>query len=121
MDMKAVDTFYCIRDHNPNSQTEESETAWYNAKEARENDFLCKMCQEKHGESNIIVANFFDYNIMKDTKKFESEDYYFCKMVRKIGFQIFCDLNVVVGHETNMIVDQRGLVNMTTPAGILKA
>jgi len=118
MDMKIVDTWYCLIDHNPKDQKAKKEIAIYNSKEARAANYLCPRCKEVLGQQNIILGDFFTYNIMRDKNEFEGEDYNFCKKVKRTGIQIRLDLNNVVGHEVyRLIVDQQGMHNTTTPVG----
>lgn len=40
----------------------------------------------------------FDTHIDKDTNEYLSEDYYFCKLVRSIGLDVWTDTSVKLGH-----------------------
>lgn len=118
MDMKIVDTWFCLIDHNPHDQKAKKEIAIFNSKEARASNYLCSRCKEKLNQDNIILGDFFTYNIQRSTTDFEGEDYNFCKKVKRTGIQIRLDLNNVVGHEVyRLIVDHQGLHNATTPVG----
>lgn len=102
--------FYCITNHNPPGQPKKK--AEFDWKTARDNDFLCPECKKNKGETNILVAEFFEYDLLKPGPNFESEDYYFCRIAREVGFRVFIDMNAVVSHESApMHIDERGVVN----------
>jgi hypothetical protein len=117
MDTKIVNDWFCLIDHEP-TRPGPKEIATYNSAEAKANDFICRKCLEKRKETNIIIGNFFTYNIQRDKDSFEGEDYNFCKKVRRLGIQIRLDMTNAVQHEVyRLLVDAKGMHNTTSPAG----
>lgn len=77
-------------------------------------NYKCKYC------GNTLIANFFDYRIGKTSENSLSEDYYFCKLARECGFQVYIAIHTEVGHEIKtFIIDSNGLTNSTTSAGVV--
>ena len=77
-------------------------------------NYKCKYC------GNTIIANFFDYRIGKQAENSLSEDYYFCKLARQCGFQVYVAIHAEVEHEITMFsIDSNGLTNSTTSAGVV--
>jgi hypothetical protein len=82
--------------------------------EAIRTNYHCPYC------NNTLIAKFFEYRIGKYTTDALSEDYYFCKLVRKAGFSVYLCLHSEVGHElSSMVLTGDGLTNSTTSAGIV--
>lgn len=108
MDMKKL-KFFCIVNHNPVGQPKRKMV--FDTKTARENDYLCPECKSK-GAINILIAEFFDYHLTREGDHFESEDYYFCRIARDLGFKVFIDLTTTVVHESAaMHISEIGVVN----------
>jgi len=115
MEMQIVDDWYCIIDHNPKLEGKK-EVAVFNSKEAIASNFLCPKCLDIRKESNVLLGNFFTYNIQRDKDEYEGEDYNFCKKVRKSGILVKLDLNVVVQHEVyRLLVDGNGIHSPNSP------
>jgi hypothetical protein len=113
--MKIVDDWYCIIDHNPKAEGKK-EVGVFNSKEAIASNFLCPKCLDIRKESNVLLGNFFTYNIQRDKDEYEGEDYNFCKKVRKSGILVKLDLNVVVQHEVyRLLVDGNGIHSPNSP------
>ena len=108
MEMKKYQ-FFCIVNHNPQGQPKRKMI--FDHKTARANNYLCPECMSK-GAANILVAEFFDFHLLKEGDHFESEDYYFCRIARELGFRVFIDLNTTVIHESApMHISEQGVVN----------
>jgi hypothetical protein len=82
--------------------------------EAIRASYRCPYC------NNTLIAKFFEYRIGKYKTDALSEDYYFCKLVRKAGFSVYLALHTEVGHElSTMVLNGDGLLNTTTSAGVV--
>ena len=45
--------------------------------------------------------NFYDFfpaKINQETKKFESEDYGFCRIIQQLNYKVYCDISVRLNH-----------------------
>ena len=77
---RKINNWQCLGDHT--SQTGEFVAA-YDNDTAIKNSYKCTQC----GRS--LMASFFDYRAGKTRKLPVSEDYYFCKKVKDLGFKIY--------------------------------
>ena len=108
--------WYCMLRHPElPEQIEADDTGIsYDNDEATALKYKCKYC------GNALIANFFDYRIGKQSNNSLSEDYYFCKLARQCGFQVYLSLDAEVEHEITMFtIDSNGLTNSTTSAGVI--
>jgi len=108
--------WYCMLRHPDQlAQIEQDDTGIsYDNDEAKLLGYRCKYC------GNTLIAKFFDYRIGKESKDSLSEDYYFCKLARQCGFQVYLSLDAEVEHEITMFtIDSNGLTNSTTSAGVV--
>jgi hypothetical protein len=111
---KKINKFRCLIDH-----TKEAGLAvvTYMDQEARRLNYSCRYCK------GLLISNFFKTTLGTDDENPMSEDYYFCKLARQAGYQIFVQSNNIVGHEPRQgdwIIDERGLTsNQSNAAYIL--
>lgn len=86
----------------------------YTNEEAIILNYSCKYC------GNTLIAKFFDYRIGKKKKNSLSEDYFFCKLARQCGFQVYLSIHAEVDHEiTTFVINSDGLTNSTQSAGVV--
>lgn len=87
----------------------------YSNSEAIELNYRCKYCD------NTLVSKFFDYRIGKEKDDALSEDYYFNKLCRKVGFSIYLSIHTSVEHEIPFFtINENGIMNSSVGAGIIR-
>lgn len=80
--------------------------------EAKETGFRCPKCQ------GALIAPFFRTTMPYDDEVPQSEDYYFCKLVREAGFPIMVKTSTTCLHElTGTTIGAEGLTNSTRIVG----
>lgn len=105
-----IDKWRCIRVHN-----DDLKPLTYSNNEAMQYNYACKECQ------GLLLCNFFDYKLGKSDEILASEDYWFCRQVRELGFQVYLKTSVFVPHETApWHLEEGGAVNPITSAGIIQ-
>lgn len=105
-----LDKWRCIRVHGDNLTP-----LLYTNKEAQESNYSCKECK------GLLLSTFFDHKLGKSDEILASEDYWFCKQVRELGFQVYLKTNVITPHETTPLhLTEEGLVNPIGSAGIIQ-
>ena len=108
--------WYCMLRHPdlPANIEQDDTGISYDNDEAKLLEYKCKYC------GNTVIAKFFEYRIGKYSENSLSEDYYFCKLARQCGFQIYLNLGAEVEHEiTTYTIDSNGLTNSVTSAGVV--
>jgi hypothetical protein len=98
----------------PHSEGEEAYHMEYD--KAKPLNFACDKC------GGALVAKFFEDRIGKAKTTAISEDFYFCKLARSFGYHVMIHLGVIVNHEmtSGFEIGQKGLINTTTSAAIVK-
>lgn len=108
--------WFCLLRHPGQlDEVEKDDTGiYYTFEEAQALGYHCKYC------GNTLIAPFFDYRIGKYAENSLSEDYYFCKIAREAGFQIFVAIHADVHHELHDItIGIEGITNTTVTAGLI--
>lgn len=57
----------------------------------------------KHERQSENYYNFFDVGVCDETGYYLSEDYYFCKLARQLGFNVYLDQEILVEHSGRML------------------
>lgn len=123
--------WYCMLRHPENPERQQLELddnlPSYSNAEAIKQNYRCNVeveWDEKGNPirtcNNTLVAKFFDYRIGKENEDALSEDYYFNKLCRKVGFSIYLSIHTIVEHELPFLsINENGIMNSSVGAGIL--
>ena len=106
-----LDKWHCIRPHGDNM-----DVVSYKNNEAIQQNYKCtrEKCE------GLLLCNFFDHKLGKG-EYLASEDYWFCRQVRELGFQVYLKTSVFVTHETApWKLTETGLENPISSAGIIQ-
>ena len=104
--------FRCFIKHTPQTG---QEVAVYSAQEAAKNNYKCTIC------GNTVIARFFWSRQAMQNMLALSEDYYFCHLVRRLGYSIVINNKAWVGHESQFIeIYKDGPVNPLQSAGLVR-
>jgi hypothetical protein len=109
-----LDTWRCMTDHKPEGY---EKALKLKDAEARSQNYTCKLC------GNLLVAPFFWNRIGFFDNDAVSEDYWFCKLAQRAGFDVTVVNNLVVKHEVRIAdwyVDENGLQTRSTNAGMIE-
>lgn len=71
-----------------------------------------------HERPSENYYNFFDVGIDEDNGYYLSEDYYFCKLARELGFNIYLDQDILVEHSGRMMYPTKD-INLVEGANTL--
>lgn len=114
-------SWYCMKPHGKDlglklalDKTTPQEIMVYQNSEATSLGWKCAICKSS------IIADFFKYTVGTGLSAQEgaySEDYYFCNLVRKVGFPISIHTGVFCNHEmSSMKITKEGLMNPVASA-----
>src|SRR6185312_9405891 len=109
-----MDKWYCLTQHKKDGF---DEAVKYKNKQAIALKYRCKIC------NGLLVAPFFHYRLGFEDTDPVSEDFYFCRQVRRAGFDIHVINNVVAKHEPkpgDWWIDENGMQTKLVNAGDIK-
>lgn len=96
VDMRAIKRFAAKINHwqcLANHKDKGAPVASFDDKTAQALNWRCQFCQ------GTLVARFFDYRAGKASTLAISEDYYFCRKMKEVGFKTYVFSSVLCEHE----------------------
>lgn len=118
--------WYCLLKHATDYENNDDTGVSYTTEQAVANNYRCNRIvgvDDKGNQircDNTVIAPFFDYRIGKQKEDALSEDYYFNKLCRNVGFSIYLCIHNMVEHEIPFFtINENGIINSSVGAGIL--
>ena len=108
-----INKWYCMADHTKDAG---KFVLIYNDKEATANNWKCPKCQ------NTLICNFYRNTMALNEEEGLGEDFYFCKLAREYGFDIYLSNQAVVDHEPRVgdwFIDEGGAKTTVVNAGVV--